>query len=109
MGHPRRLERHLHNFTRLLPSLRNRPSRSKVITNRFRAYVSPHLESLWTDQVAVSANCLYSFTSADGVHLFQNSMNMISHRKLREIEVKSDFLICETLGDESNQLLLAQS
>jgi hypothetical protein len=36
-------------------------------------------------------------------------MNMISHRKLREIEVKSDFLICETLGDESNQLLLAQS
>ena len=81
--------------------------RSKVITDRFRAYEPPHLETLWTDQVAVGANCLYSLTSVNGVHLFQNSMNVISHRKLGEIEVRSDFLICETLGNESNQLLLA--
>jgi len=36
-------------------------------------------------------------------------MDVIPHGELREIQARSDFLICEALGDESNQLLLAQS
>ena len=34
---------------------------------------------------------------------------MIPHRKLREIQDRGDFLICESFGDERDQLLLAQS
>ena len=36
-------------------------------------------------------------------------MNVIPHRKLRKIQVRSDFLIGETFGDKSHQLLLTQS
>src|SRR6266850_5164493 len=64
---------------------------------------------LWTDGVAVCANCLHGLASAPNIHLFQDSMDVIPHRKLRKVQVRSDFLICETLGHESDQLLLAQS
>lgn len=57
--------------------------------------------------VAISANCFHSFATASSVHLFQDSTDMILHGKLGEIKVRSDFLICQTLSDESNQLLLA--
>ncbi len=44
-----------------------------------------------------------------GIHLFQDAMDVISHRKLRKIQVRSDFFICETFGDECDQLLLPHS
>jgi hypothetical protein len=66
-------------------------------------------ESLWTDRVAIGADCIHCFTSAAGVNLPQNSMDVIPHRKLRKIQAGSDFLICEPSGDQSDQLLLAQS
>src|SRR5882724_922217 len=36
-------------------------------------------------------------------------MDVIPHGELREIQARSDFLICETLGDENHQLLLTYS
>jgi hypothetical protein len=36
-------------------------------------------------------------------------MDVVSHGKLRKTQVRRDFFICQTLGDKSNQLLLAQS
>ncbi len=67
------------------------------------------VESLGTNLVAVGANGFDGLTSNARVHLFQDSMEVIPHRKLREIQVRSDFLVCEAFGDESDQLLLAQS
>ena len=64
---------------------------------------------LGTDLVAVSANGFDGLTSSARIHLFQDSMDVISYGKLREIQVRSDFLVCEAFGDESDQLLLAQS
>jgi len=64
---------------------------------------------LWTDGVAVCANCLHGLASAPNIHLFQDSMDVIPHSELREIQAGSDFLICETLGDENHQLLLTYS
>ena len=51
----------------------------------------------------------HGFTSAASVHLFQNVVDVIAHCKLRKIQVRSDFFVCETFGDERDQLLLAQS
>ena len=67
------------------------------------------MKSSVTDRVAVGANGFHCLAPAPGVHLFQDSMDVIPHRKLRKIQVRSDFLICEPFGDESDQLLLAQS
>src|SRR6267378_2319094 len=66
-------------------------------------------ESSGTDRVAVGANGFHCLAPAPGVHLLQDSMNVITHRKLRKVQVRSDFLIGDPFGDESNQLLLAQS
>ena len=65
-------------------------------------------KSLWTDGVAVCANGLHGLASAPNIHLFQDSMDVISHCKLRKVQVRSDFFVCETFGDECDQLLLAQ-
>src|SRR5260370_15525917 len=62
-----------------------------------------------THCVAVSANGLHGLTSAPGIQLFQNSMNVIPHREFREIQVGGDLFVCQTLGVESHQLLLAHS
>jgi hypothetical protein len=35
-------------------------------------------------------------------------MDVISHGKLRKIQMRSNFFICESFGHESDQLLLAQ-
>ena len=73
-------------------------------------FVSPekHDQGSRTNGVAVGADGFHGFTSAAGVHLFQNVVDVIAHRKLGKIQVRSDFFVCETFGDESNQLLLAQ-
>jgi len=63
-------------------------------------------ESSRTDWVAVGANRFNGFAPAPSVHLFQDSMDVIPHRKLRKIQVGSDFLVCKSFGDEVDQLLL---
>src|SRR5260370_2122708 len=62
-----------------------------------------------THWVAVSENGIHGLTSAPGIQLFQNSMNVIPHREFREIQVGGDLFVCQTLGDESHQLLLTHS
>ena len=57
----------------------------------------------------MGANGLHGLAPAAGVDLFQDSMDVISHRKLRKIQVRGDFLVCQTFGDEADQLLLSQS
>src|SRR6266852_4445037 len=64
---------------------------------------------LSTDRIAVAANGFHGLTPTRGVHLLQDSMDVVSHRKLRKIQARSDFFICQTFGDEGDQLLLAQS
>jgi len=59
-----------------------------------------------TDCVAMGTNCFHGLTSAPGIQLFQNSMDVIPYGKLGKIQARGDFLICETLSDESHQLLL---
>ena len=66
-------------------------------------------ESSRTDWVAVGANRFNGFAPTPSVHLFQDSMDVIPHRKLRKIQAGSDFLICEPSGHQTDQLLLAQS
>jgi hypothetical protein len=80
------------------------------ITYLYNRLVSPegHDQGSRTNGVSVGANCFYGFTSAPGVHLFQNAMDMVSHCKLRKVQVRSDFFVCETFGDERDQFLLAQ-
>jgi hypothetical protein len=67
------------------------------------------MERSQTDRIAVRANGFHCLTTTPSIHLFQNSMDVVSHGKLRKTQVRSDFLICETFGDETNQLLLTQS
>jgi len=57
----------------------------------------------------VAANCFHGRTSATNSHLFQNSMDVVSHREFREIQLSSDLFICQTFGNEGDQLLLSQS
>src|SRR5215472_13828880 len=64
---------------------------------------------LRADRITAGTNCFHCFTAAPGIYLLQNTMNVVSYRKLRQIQAGSDFLVCKTLGDQGNQLLLTQS
>src|SRR6266700_6183634 len=88
-----------------------RHTRITVSNVRFRIRTSmntTHLRCLWTDCVTVAANCFHGLTSGTGIHLFQNSMDVVSHGEFGEIQLGSDLLICQTFGDEGDQLLLPQ-
>ena len=54
------------------------------------------------DRITTRANCFHGLTAALGVHLLQNSMNVVPHREFGQIKVRCDFLICLTLGHESD-------
>src|SRR5712691_11809305 len=60
------------------------------------------------NRVAVGTDGFHGLASAPGIHLFQDSMDVISHCELREIQMRSDLLVCQTFCDEGDQLLLAQ-
>src|SRR5882762_2191402 len=77
-------------------------SRLKFVLSRRRK------ESLCANREAVGTNCLHGLAPTASVHLLQDSMDVISHRKLGKIQATSDFLICQTLRDEADQLLLPQ-
>ena len=79
--------------------------------SKFKAGPAPleqRTERSQTDRVAVRANGFDCLTTTPSIHLFQNSMDVVSHCKLRKTQVRSDFLICETFSDKSDQLLLTQ-
>src|SRR6266849_10058511 len=61
------------------------------------------------DRIAVGANGFHRLTPTHGIHLRHDSMDVVSHRKLREIQLRSDLLVCQTFGDEGDQSLLPQS
>src|ERR1700674_5456754 len=73
-------------------------------------FVSPeeHDEGSRANRISGGADGFHGFTSAAGVHLLQHVVDVIAHRKLRKIQVRSDLFVCETFGDERDQLLLAQ-
>ena len=62
-----------------------------------------------TDRVPVGANRFHSLTSAAGVHLFQDVVDVISNRELRKIQLRGDFFIGETFRYKNYQLLLTDS
>src|SRR5215469_2031591 len=64
---------------------------------------------LGANRITAGADGFHSFAAALRVHLFQNSMDVVSHRVLRQIQAGSDFLVRQTFGDEPDQLLLTQS
>jgi hypothetical protein len=57
----------------------------------------------------VGSNGFHGFTPAPGIHLFQDSMDVIPHCKLRKIQVGSDFFVRQSFGHEGDQLLLPES
>jgi len=71
----------------------------------------PRGHSGWSlaNRVTVAANCFHGLTSATNIHLFQNSMDVVSHREFREIQLSGDLFVGQTFGDEGDQLLLSQS
>ncbi len=88
------------------------PQIERVGCGKQKCPVSWEPEAPWkrsrANRIAVSTDGFHGLASAPGVHLFQDSMDVISHRELREIQMRSDFLVCQTFGDEGDQLLLAQ-
>src|SRR5215469_6364202 len=64
---------------------------------------------LGANRITAGADGFHSFAPALRVHLFQNSMDVVSHRVLRQIQVGRNFLVRQTFGDEPDQLLLTQS
>ena len=78
-------------------------SRLKFVLSRRRK------ESLCANQEAVGTNCLHGLAPTASVHLLQDSMDVIPHGELREIQAGGDFLIRKSLGDKNHQLLLTHS
>src|SRR5215469_9908853 len=64
---------------------------------------------LGANRITAGADGFHSFSAALRVHLFQNSMDVVSHRVLRQIQAGRNFLVRQTFGDERDQLLLTQS
>lgn len=59
--------------------------------------------------ISAGTDYVNGFTPVFCVHLPQNPMDVISHGELRQIKARGDFLICQALGYEPDQLLLPQS
>src|SRR5208282_309746 len=62
---------------------------------------------LYNRGVAGGAGGLDGAVAAHGLHLLHNPVHMILDGKLREIQVRGDLLIRQSLGDKGNELLLA--
>jgi hypothetical protein len=45
------------------------------------------------DRITTRANCFHGLTAALGVHLLQNSMNVVPHREFGQVKVRCDFFI----------------
>src|SRR6267378_6188065 len=54
-----------------------------------------------TNRVAVCTNGFHGLASASGVHLLQNSVEVVSHGKLRKTQARSDFFISQTFRHEA--------
>ena len=54
---------------------------------------------LCANGVAAGADQVNSFTATLGIHLFQDAMDVIPYRVLRQIEARGDFLIGQALGN----------
>jgi len=63
---------------------------------------------LLTEGITKRTNGLHGFASGFSIDLFQNAMDMIPDRKLRNIQMRCNLLVGKTFRDETNQLLLAQ-
>jgi len=49
---------------------------------------------------AAGANHIYGLAPALSVYLLQDSVNVVPHRKFRQIEARGDLLIRQTLGNQ---------
>ena len=48
--------------------------------------------------IAMGPNRLHGFTPAAGIHLLQDPVNVVSHGIAGEMQLRSNLLVCETLG-----------
>lgn len=74
---------------------------------QIRQSLSRALVELSANPIAAGASDVYGFAPRLRIQLLQNSMDMISYREFRQIQAGGDFLVCQPLGNERNQLLLA--
>ena len=51
---------------------------------------------------AAGSDYVHGLAPALSVYLFENPVNVVPHRKFRQVEARSDFLICQTLGNQRN-------
>ena len=65
--------------------------------------------SLYADGIAVSSNGFHGLAAAPGIYLLEDAMDVVPDRELGKIQSRGNLFVCKTLGNESDQLLLAQS
>ena len=82
-------------------------STTACATSRFDSLETRALTS-GTNRVAVCTNGFHGLASASGIHLLQNSVDVVSHGELRKTQARSDFFISQTFRHEADELLLPQ-
>jgi hypothetical protein len=77
-------------------------STTACATSRFDSLETRALTS-GANRVAVCTNGFHGLASASGVHLLQNSVDVVSHGELRKTQARSDFFISQTFRHEADE------